>query len=309
MAVSLRLPQNRLDGAGCLQDTMAMVKTESLSNHFLIAMPSLEDPNFHHTTTYICEHDENGALGIIINRPLKMNLGEILIAEGRSEEAERILRAGIDSQSYDPSIDGTPLRNKYGILPDDTVLFFMGWLYHFSGLKETALELVASDKNMKMLIVGDGDAYDDLMSIRAKHNLEDRIILTGRRPFKEMPSLIATADICILPAYSWEPIMQDIVPIKMYEYMAMKKPVICSKLYGVMKEFGQDNGVVYIDRPEDTIKKAVELVNNGSIKELGAKARRFVERNSWDQITDEFEVILKEVIESKRAASNLSRKS
>lgn len=55
-----------------------MGKTESLSNHFLIAMPSLQDPNFHHTTTYICEHDEEGALGIVINRPLNMKLGEIL---------------------------------------------------------------------------------------------------------------------------------------------------------------------------------------------------------------------------------------
>lgn len=51
---------------------------QSLSNHFLIAMPGLDDPNFHHTTTYICEHDENGALGVVINRPLNMKLGEIL---------------------------------------------------------------------------------------------------------------------------------------------------------------------------------------------------------------------------------------
>ncbi len=50
----------------------------SLSNHFLIAMPALDDPNFHHTTTYICEHDEDGALGIVINRPLNMRLVEIL---------------------------------------------------------------------------------------------------------------------------------------------------------------------------------------------------------------------------------------
>jgi putative transcriptional regulator len=52
--------------------------TQSLSNHFLIAMPGLDDPNFHHTTTYICEHDEYGALGVVINRPLDMQLGEIL---------------------------------------------------------------------------------------------------------------------------------------------------------------------------------------------------------------------------------------
>lgn len=56
-----------------------MSETESLSNHFLIAMPTLEDPNFHHTTTYICEHDADGALGVVINRPLDIQLGEILL--------------------------------------------------------------------------------------------------------------------------------------------------------------------------------------------------------------------------------------
>ena len=56
-----------------------MSTDNSLNNHFLIAMPALDDPNFHHhTTTYICEHDRDGALGVVINRPLNMRLGEIL---------------------------------------------------------------------------------------------------------------------------------------------------------------------------------------------------------------------------------------
>jgi len=55
-----------------------MDEQTSLSNHFLIAMPTLDDPNFHHTTTYICEHNEDGALGVVINRPLEIQLGEIL---------------------------------------------------------------------------------------------------------------------------------------------------------------------------------------------------------------------------------------
>ena len=41
-----------------------------LVNHFLIAMPELRDPNFNRTVTLICQHDENGALGVVINRPL-----------------------------------------------------------------------------------------------------------------------------------------------------------------------------------------------------------------------------------------------
>ena len=42
----------------------------SLTNHLLIAMPSLSDPNFAQTVSLICEHTEKGALGIVLNKPL-----------------------------------------------------------------------------------------------------------------------------------------------------------------------------------------------------------------------------------------------
>ena len=48
-----------------------MSQFQSLRNHFLIAMPHLEDSNFSGTVTYICEHNEDGALGIVINKPLE----------------------------------------------------------------------------------------------------------------------------------------------------------------------------------------------------------------------------------------------
>jgi len=50
----------------------------SLANHFLIAMPGLQDPNFARTVTYLCEHNEQGAMGIVINRPMEIRLGEVL---------------------------------------------------------------------------------------------------------------------------------------------------------------------------------------------------------------------------------------
>lgn len=48
-----------------------------LTNQFLIAMPSLADPNFAQTVTLICEHNAQGALGIIINRPMRMRLADV----------------------------------------------------------------------------------------------------------------------------------------------------------------------------------------------------------------------------------------
>ncbi|MDP2751171.1 MAG: YqgE/AlgH family protein [Rhodocyclaceae bacterium] len=49
----------------------------NLVNHFLIAMPSMVDPNFSKTLTYICEHNANGALGIIVNRPIDMDMANL----------------------------------------------------------------------------------------------------------------------------------------------------------------------------------------------------------------------------------------
>ena len=51
---------------------------ESLENQLLIAMPNLNDTLFHRTVTYICEHNEQGAMGLIINLPINLNLHELL---------------------------------------------------------------------------------------------------------------------------------------------------------------------------------------------------------------------------------------
>ena len=47
----------------------------SLTNQLLIAMPGMLDPNFSTTVTLICEHNDDGALGIVINRPTTLKLG------------------------------------------------------------------------------------------------------------------------------------------------------------------------------------------------------------------------------------------
>lgn len=52
-----------------------MEATQTLANQLLIAMPGMADPNFNSTVTLICEHNDEGALGIVINRPLTLTLG------------------------------------------------------------------------------------------------------------------------------------------------------------------------------------------------------------------------------------------
>ena len=231
---------------------------------------------------------------IVINDKLK----DFVVERGSDPERTQVEKAGVDFERFNPEINGSGIRERYGIEKDDFVLFFVGWLYHFAGLKEIAIELskIKDEKpNVKLLIVGDGDAFDDLQRIRDEYQLDNQVILAGKQPYENIPVFIASSDICLLPAYPTEKIMQDIVPIKLYEYMAMEKTVITTKLPGVMKEFGEGHGVIYVDKTEDVLKKAVELIENGTVKEHGLKARGFVSKYNWDDIVADFESILEEL--------------
>jgi putative transcriptional regulator len=85
-----------------------MSDAANLTDHFLIAMPGLEDPNFSRTVTYICEHNEHGAMGIVVNRPLGLELGDILdqMEIGGAPEAVRSL----------PVFMGGPVQTERGFV-------------------------------------------------------------------------------------------------------------------------------------------------------------------------------------------------
>jgi putative transcriptional regulator len=54
-----------------------MGATVNLTHHFLIAMPGMADPNFAQTLTFVCEHSPDGALGVVVNRPIDMTLAAL----------------------------------------------------------------------------------------------------------------------------------------------------------------------------------------------------------------------------------------
>lgn len=229
----------------------------------------------------------------VINNKLKSYIANL----GGDPENITVLGAGINLNNFDPSMNGGDIRAEYGIRNEDFILFFMGWLYHFSGLKEVIQELACTDdQRIKLLVVGDGDAYSDLQKLRESLSLEDRVILCGKKTYQELPHYIAAADVCLLPSYPWEPIMQEIVPIKLYEYMAMAKPVLSTKLPGVMNEFGQENGIVFVDRPEDVVNMALSLKRDNKLLHLGLEAREHVAQHDWKIIADRFETALEECI-------------
>ena len=80
----------------------------SLQDHFLIAMPAMEDPNFNTTVTYLCKHDAQGAFGVIINRPSETTLAEVL--------AQLSLPASDGVRTTHPVLRGGPVEPERGFV-------------------------------------------------------------------------------------------------------------------------------------------------------------------------------------------------
>ncbi len=81
---------------------------DSLSNQLLIAMPGMADPNFNSTVTLICEHNADGALGIVINRPMNLILGGLFDQLSLDEADQSAARSTV--------VDGGPVGRERGFV-------------------------------------------------------------------------------------------------------------------------------------------------------------------------------------------------
>ena len=233
-------------------------------------------------------------LVLAINRSLR----QYTIEMGAQPDRTNVLPAGVELDRFVPTGDGSTVRKQFGFDERDLVLFFMGWVYPFSGLREIAQRLVGGEgreDQIKLLVVGKGDSWNELVRLSKAPSAENRIKLVDFKPYSEMPSYLAAADICLLPAQD-VPTMRNIVPIKMYEYLAAGKPVIATRLPGLVEEFGEGNGIVYVKGPVEVLSKASELARQGELRKLGRSGRDLVSQNDWAKVTDTFESYLEAIV-------------
>ena len=115
-----------------------------------------------------------------------------------------------------------------------------------------------------------------------KKRLADCVILTGVRPFSEVPDMLSLADVCFNSFYI-NSITRDIIPIKILQYLAAGKPVVCAPIPDVMKMFPEEvSGIRYCNMMEP-VKFADILTgilgDEQYATKLGENALRFVSGN------------------------------
>lgn len=115
------------------------MKATILKNHFLIATPSLQDTNFSKSVIYLYEHSNNGAMGLVINKPLNINLGSVL----RHLDIE-ILDKSVETE---PVLMGGPVSQEHGFVLHDE-----GDNIIISASKETLRTIAAGEGPKNYLI-------------------------------------------------------------------------------------------------------------------------------------------------------------
>jgi glycosyltransferase involved in cell wall biosynthesis len=189
---------------------------------------------------------------------------------------------GIDIEAFRDQ-DGKSVREKYH-LNNSKVIIYVGTLgkgRYLTLLIQAFSEVRKRNMGVKLLIVGEGDDEENLKKLADELEIKDSIVFTGQVPQVEIPNFIAAADIGVspVPPFFFYKLSS---PIKMFEYMAMAKPVVANEEIPEQKESLEysGGGILVPFTPEAFADAIIELLDNPEkAKEMGQRGREWVVKN------------------------------
>jgi len=209
-------------------------------------------------------------------------LKEHLVKKGYLESRIFPAPEGVDVNVYFKK-DENDIRERYD-LHNSKVLLYVGMLAKprsLSLLIEAFSILTAKIKNIKLLMVGDGNDRKNLEELANSLGVKEDVIFTGQVCQAEIPDFVAAADIGVspIPPTSFYKLSS---PIKMLEYMAGGKPVVANEEIFDQKEvIEQSGGGILVPFTSEAFAEAmIELLNNPErAAEMGRRAREWVSKN------------------------------
>lgn len=216
----------------------------------------------------------------------------ILLRERYGVPLERIvvLPSGTDVQRF-AARDAVACRLELGLMPNRPYVGFVGSFYRYQGL-DCLLEAMVVVKRVcpaaELLLVGDGEATEELKQRAKGLGLESSITWVGRVPYWEVPSWIGAMSVCVAP---FRGDRGETSPVKLFDYLACHRPVVASAIPSIVSTFTFDSGVQLVepDEPRPLADAILVLLNDpGRCARLGRQGRQFVEeRFSWTAIVEQ----------------------
>ena len=205
-----------------------------------------------------------------------------------------VIPNGVDMSLFDPTrVTGLETRSKYGVKDGEKLCVYAGRVDEVAGA-ETILKttkLLKHEKTIKFMVVGEGNP--EMLNELSKC---DNVILTGSVPKEDIPKYLAAAD-CVLVPFPDNVASHGISPLKLFEALAMEKPVIASAISGIKEAALQDPNVILVGNdPSCWASAVIRLARSGEITTRQRQNSREVVREKYD--FDHLAAAFGEVIES-----------
>ena len=219
---------------------------------------------------------------VVVSRAMR----DEVVARGVAAEAVLVNPNGVDAERYQPDIDATAIRQRFG-LGGRTVIGFIGTFGPWHGAEVLArafVLLLRRDRSLagrvRLLMIGDGARVGEVRRILVDGGAMDATVFTGLVPQEEGPSYLAACDLLVsphVPNPDGSPFFGS--PTKLFEYMATARGIVASNLdqIGEILQHGRTAWLVPPGDAEAVADAIRRLIDDQELRtNLGAAARREV---------------------------------
>jgi len=190
----------------------------------------------------------------------------------------------VDLAEFDINISQDEARKKLGLPQDRQIVLYTGHLYKWKGVDTLIEASRLLDKNILIYIVG--GIRQDVEAYQAKYADYANVKFAGHKPHQEIPFWLKAADILVLPNSGQEKIsFLYTSPLKMFEYMASKRPMVASDLPSLREILNEQNCVFAQPDNKTSLAESIEkaLADPELSGKITANAYRDVQKYSWQK--------------------------
>jgi glycosyltransferase involved in cell wall biosynthesis len=206
---------------------------------------------------------------------------------------------GVDVSFYQPGkIELGDFRERAGLSSSDIIFFYGGILGHAQGLSIVleAAKKVESHERIKIVLQGAGPEKEELLALKESLDLKNVIFMPPVEK-SQMPSILKSVDVALVPLRKLD-IFQGAIPSKIFEALAMKKPLLLGVDGEARSHFIESANAGKFFEPENTDDLAAKLIemadNEEELIQMGERARTYVsEHFNRDNIAQKFHDVLR----------------
>jgi len=207
-----------------------------------------------------------------------------------------VIPDGVDMDLFDINrSSGRNTRLKHSIKSDETLCVYAGRIEDCAGANIilNTVNLLKTEKNIKFMVVGEGDPklVNDLSEC-------SNVIMTGAISKEKVPEYLAAANIILVP-FPDRVASHSISPLKLFEALAMDKPVVASAVSGIKEVVSEDfDGLLVPADPERWAAAVKELANKNRDSASKVKSNRIIvsRKYGWNYLAEVFNKVLEDEI-------------